>query len=71
MDLGAITIRCDHDGCEVRLATGTSSPHRAREVARREGWATRLTRDAYSRAVEYCPEHAADHAHDTVPGGSF
>jgi hypothetical protein len=71
IDLGFITIRCDHDGCATCLATCTSSPHRAREIARRAGWATRLTRDAFARALEYCPDHAAAHEADTIDGRGF
>jgi hypothetical protein len=71
IDLGAITITCDHEGCAARLKTSTSSPHAARDRARREGWATRLTRDAFARALEYCPDHAAAHEADTIDGRAF
>lgn len=71
IDLGRIRITCDHEGCKTSLETMTSSPHRARDVARREGWATRLTRENFARAVEYCPEHGHAHDHDTIDGRAF
>ena len=71
IDLGVITITCDHAGCTNFLKTTTSSPHAARDKARREGWATRLTRENYARALEYCPDHASEHEAETVDGRAF
>jgi hypothetical protein len=68
-----VVIGCDHAQCCIAFKSNTDDVRVARREARRAGWGVRLrthhVSDGFSKLVDYCPAHVADHLKDSVDAG--